>query len=837
MEAPPAPAYDGIAPTEAETAIWDWGNLLDFSFAGDDSLILPWGTPEEAGTPQEVDSTPYPLSSPHSVPLPSPPTVDSVGRVRKRDPRLVCPNYLAGVVPCSCPEVDEKVIEAEKVEVGARKRARSGGASTSVVRCQVPGCEVDIRELKGYHKRHRVCLECANASSVELNGEQKRYCQQCGKFHVLANFDEGKRSCRRKLERHNNRRRRKNNDPNNLVEKETEAQGDPLLGVTCDGELIKETPHVLGCNTAETVLSSKTQDGETVDSEDGQGSPIASLPRLNNDELLTSVEAHKDERNSLSKSSPSSTFCDKKSAYSSRCPTGRISFKLYDWNPAEFPRRLRHQIFQWLANMPVELEGYIRPGCTILTVFIAMPEFMWEKLVTDKIRFIFSYQITQDVAHSLRDLINQPGSLLLGRGTFLIYLSNTIIQVLQDGTTLTNIKMEVQSPRLHYVYPSYFEAGKSLEFIACGSNLGQPKLRFLLSFCGKYLKHEVEQITTSSEHELFRIKVKHTDPEVLGPAFVEVCCLFEIEVCMGFFYIHLKSLDSPPVCSIIGCKVENVSGISNFIPVLVGTKDVCSELERIEELFAGTHDDSSLVFHADSSRSCKILMSGQYAMSTLLLDIAWLLKAPHPEEIEHLRSLTNVQRVTSLLKFLLPNKFLSILRLIVCHLDDHIRIKGVDNPDSWTSNADLKQFHEYLNHAKEILFQEKLYHFRSEVESRNSVSRSLMLQYEKSNMGDKFYANQDDEPIRDSSFPDPLLPSMEHDVEMPLVTKDVIHRHTCYQNSFVDVFSNKITRSRLSLFVAVSVILCLVACTILFHPRKAGDFAISIRRCTFGDTA
>ncbi|KAF9611227.1 hypothetical protein IFM89_027777 [Coptis chinensis] len=55
--------------------------------------------------------------------------------------------------------------------------------------------------------------------------------------------------------------------------------------------------------------------------------------------------------------------------------TGRISFKLYDWNPAEFPRRLRHQIFQWLSSMPVELEGYIRPGCIILTLFIAMPHF------------------------------------------------------------------------------------------------------------------------------------------------------------------------------------------------------------------------------------------------------------------------------------------------------------------------------------------------------------------------------------------------------------------------------------------------------------------------------
>nr|1UL5_A Chain A, squamosa promoter binding protein-like 7 [Arabidopsis thaliana] len=79
----------------------------------------------------------------------------------------------------------------------------------SVARCQVPDCEADISELKGYHKRHRVCLRCATASFVVLDGENKRYCQQCGKFHLLPDFDEGKRSCRRKLERHNNRRKRK----------------------------------------------------------------------------------------------------------------------------------------------------------------------------------------------------------------------------------------------------------------------------------------------------------------------------------------------------------------------------------------------------------------------------------------------------------------------------------------------------------------------------------------------------------------------------------------------------------------------------------------------------
>lgn len=31
--------------------------------------------------------------------------------------------------------------------------------------------------------------------------------------------------------------------------------------------------------------------------------------------------------------------------------------------------------------MPVELEGYIRPGCIILTVFVAMPRFMWMKVI------------------------------------------------------------------------------------------------------------------------------------------------------------------------------------------------------------------------------------------------------------------------------------------------------------------------------------------------------------------------------------------------------------------------------------------------------------------------
>ncbi|WJX27106.1 Squamosa promoter-binding-like protein 7 [Trifolium repens] len=60
---------------------------------------------------------------------------------------------------------------------------------------------------------------------------------------------------------------------------------------------------------------------------------------------------------------------------------GWISFMPYDWNPAEFPRRLRLRIFQWLANMPGELEGCIRPVCPVLTIFIAVPNIMWINLL------------------------------------------------------------------------------------------------------------------------------------------------------------------------------------------------------------------------------------------------------------------------------------------------------------------------------------------------------------------------------------------------------------------------------------------------------------------------
>lgn len=55
------------------------------------------------------------------------------------------------------------------------------------------------------------------------------------RFHILSDFDEGKRSCRRKLERHNKRRRRKPVDSDGGIAKEFQ-QDIHSEDVGCDEE-------------------------------------------------------------------------------------------------------------------------------------------------------------------------------------------------------------------------------------------------------------------------------------------------------------------------------------------------------------------------------------------------------------------------------------------------------------------------------------------------------------------------------------------------------------------------------------------------------------------------
>ncbi|CAD5168246.1 squamosa promoter-binding-like protein 8 [Musa acuminata AAA Group] len=89
--------------------------------------------------------------------------------------------------------------------------ARSRGVyslSHQPPRCQAEGCKADLSGAKHYHRRHKVCEFHSKATVVIAHGLQQRFCQQCSRFHALAEFDEAKRSCRKRLADHNRRRRK-----------------------------------------------------------------------------------------------------------------------------------------------------------------------------------------------------------------------------------------------------------------------------------------------------------------------------------------------------------------------------------------------------------------------------------------------------------------------------------------------------------------------------------------------------------------------------------------------------------------------------------------------------
>lgn len=87
------------------------------------------------------------------------------------------------------------------------KRAR-GNLSSQGAFCQVHGCKKDLSGCKDYHKRHKVCEIHSKTAKVIVNGIEQRFCQQCSRFHLLVEFDDGKRSCRKRLAGHNERRRK-----------------------------------------------------------------------------------------------------------------------------------------------------------------------------------------------------------------------------------------------------------------------------------------------------------------------------------------------------------------------------------------------------------------------------------------------------------------------------------------------------------------------------------------------------------------------------------------------------------------------------------------------------
>ncbi|URD98822.1 SBP domain [Musa troglodytarum] len=117
-----------------------------------------------------------------------------------------------GVPGGEAAEKDKKRRPPSSVATKRGSASSSGGGGVSPPCCQAEKCAADLAEAKRYHRRHRVCEAHSKAAVVIVAGLRQRFCQQCSRFHEVSEFDDSKRSCRRRLAGHNERRRKSSSD-------------------------------------------------------------------------------------------------------------------------------------------------------------------------------------------------------------------------------------------------------------------------------------------------------------------------------------------------------------------------------------------------------------------------------------------------------------------------------------------------------------------------------------------------------------------------------------------------------------------------------------------------
>jgi hypothetical protein len=142
-------------------------------------------------------------------------------------------------------------------------------------------------------------------------------------------------------------------------------------------------------------------------------------------------------------------------------------------------------------------------------------------------------------------------------------------------------------------------------------------------------------------------------------------------------------------------QVENESGLSNYIPILIGDTEICSEMKIIQQRFDASH---SLIIGSE----CEVSTMRQTALSEFIMDIAWLLKEPSAENSQQMMTSFQIQRINSLLNFLLHHESTIILDKILKNLKIMMDKKEASGMVNGTSDTDMRLLQSYMDYASNI---------------------------------------------------------------------------------------------------------------------------------------
>ncbi|KAH0876049.1 hypothetical protein HID58_073411 [Brassica napus] len=612
------------------------------------------------------------------------------------------------------------------------KKVKSGSPGRNYPKCQVDNCNEDLSVAKDYHRRHKVCEVHSKATKALVGNQMQRFCQQCSRFHLLSEFDEGKRSCRRRLAGHNRRRRktqpeevasggavaasdqnkanvdvmalltalacaqgrngsqsngspavpqreqllqilnkinalplpmdlvsklnsigvlaRKNLDqpmnsrydvngaasspstmdllavlsstlgssaPEAIAflsqggfgsnDKTTLTSPDQATATNLEKRTLEFPPFVGGERTSSSNNPSPSQETRssslslqlfTSSPEDERQQPtVASLGKYYSSASSNPVEDRSPSSspvmqelfpmqtspetmrsNNCKNSSPcprnsclplelfggsnrgaaaaNPSYASSGSDYSppslnsdSQDRTGKIVFKLLGKDPSQLPGTLRTEISSWLSSIPSEMESYIRPGCVILSVYVAMPASAWEQLEENLLQRVSSLVQDSEFWSSTRFLVNT--------GRQLASYKHGRIRLSKSWRTLS-------SPELITVSPVAVVAGEETTLVVRGRSLTNDGISFRCAHMGNYTSVEVtgtaHRSTKYDELNVNRFKVNTSGS--LGRCFLEV---------------------------------ENGFRSDSF-PLIIANTTICKELNRLEDEFHPSSREEVLCF-------------------------------------------------------------------------------------------------------------------------------------------------------------------------------------------------------------------------------------------------
>ncbi|MCD7459540.1 hypothetical protein HAX54_041220 [Datura stramonium] len=302
--------------------------------------------------------------------------------------------------------------------------------------------------------------------------------------------------------------------------------------------------------------------------------------------------------------------------------------------------------------------------------------------------------------------------------------------------------------------------------------------------------------SSSMEHQLLKIHVPRTEADLFGPAFVEV---------------------------------ENESGLSNFIPILIAEKDICAEMKEIQRKFCSGGSECTAVCSL-----CEASTSRKSEFSEFMLDMAWLLREPSSENVQILASV-QMQRFNYLLNILMESQSTIILERVLSYLENMMK----RNMLAGITDAEMRLFQRNI-HEKNNLLKERLHlkeYFAGDsgeiVQEANTSSQIFQNQMQSGfpviNQGTEVRHKENIEfgsTYWERTSTVPLL-----DAELALRVKEEQSGKSCGL-----LVRKTVLMSRTLVFVITGFALCLGLCATFLHPRKVGEFAMTIRRCLFEKT-